>query len=231
MSPDTKKITIAIDGYSSCGKSTLAKALARELGYIFIDSGAMYRAITLYCLRNKWVGADFMDTAKIIASLHDIELHFEFNPVSAKLEIVMNGENVEKEIRTLRVSELVSQVSSIREVRKKLVTEQRKIGKKGGVVMDGRDIGSVVFPDAELKLFITADPKVRTERRYLELNDPSLTMEEVFLNLQLRDNLDSTRKESPLIQTADAIVIDNSFLTPDEQLQKALELVADRIPV
>jgi cytidylate kinase len=230
MSPETKKITIAIDGYSSCGKSTLAKALARELGYIFIDSGAMYRAITLYSFRKNLVGTDFMDQEKIIASLDDIELHFEFNPLSSKLEIILNGENVEKEIRTLQISQLVSQVSSIKEVRKKLVSEQRKIGRKGGVVMDGRDIGSVVFPHAELKLFITADPMVRAERRFLELDDPSLSMQDVLQNLQQRDHIDSTRKESPLVKTEDAIVIDNSFLTPDEQLQKALELVADRIP-
>ncbi|MGV3630394.1 MAG: (d)CMP kinase [Bacteroidota bacterium] len=230
MSPETKKITIAIDGFSSCGKSTLAKALARELGYIFIDSGAMYRAITLFCYRNKLVGPDFMEAGKISASLDEIELHFEFNPVSSKLEIILNGENVEKEIRTLQISQLVSQVSSIREVRKKLVSEQRKIGRKGGVVMDGRDIGSVVFPHAELKLFITADPRVRAERRFQELNDPSLTIEDVLENLQQRDHLDSTRKESPLVQTDDAIVIDNSFLTPDEQLRKALELVNNLVP-
>ncbi len=230
MSPETKKITIAIDGYSSCGKSTLAKALARELNYIFIDSGAMYRAITLFCFRKGLVGPGFMETEKILDMLDEIELHFEFNPISSKLEVVLNGENVEREIRTLQVSQLVSQVSSIREVRQKLVSEQRKIGRKGGVVMDGRDIGSVVFPDAELKLFLTADPNVRAERRYLELNDPSLSMEDVLENLQQRDHLDSTRKESPLVQSPDAIVIDNSYLTPDEQLQKALELVADRIP-
>lgn len=228
MNPEAKKITIAIDGYSSCGKSTLAKALAKELGYVFIDSGSMYRAITLYCYRHQLVGESYMDVKEIVSALANIELHFEYNPVSAKLEVVMNGESVEKELRTLQISQLVSKVSAIREVRHKLVSEQRRIGRNGGVVMDGRDIGSVVFPHAELKLFLTADPIVRAQRRYLELNDPSVSLEEVLENIRERDRLDSTREESPLVQTADAIVIDNSYLSPDEQLRHVLELVGEK---
>eukprot|EP01041_Mallomonas_annulata_P026990 gene26990-48468_t len=158
MSESSKKINIAIDGYSSCGKSTLAKALAKEFNYIFIDSGAMYRAITLFCFRNNLVGENFINNEGIIDSLAQVEIHFEFNNDSKKLEVTLNSENVEKEIRTMQVSRLVSKVSSIKEVRSKLVAEQQKIGKNGGVVMDGRDIGSVVFPNAELKIFVTADP-------------------------------------------------------------------------
>lgn len=222
------KITIAIDGYSSCGKSTLAKALAKKLNYIFIDSGSMYRAITLFCYRNNLVDSDFIKKEEIIQVLKDIELHFEFNPESSKLEIVLNGEHVEKEIRTLKISQLVSKVSAIKEVRQKLVAEQRKISKRGGVVMDGRDIGSVVFPHAELKLFLTADPLVRAQRRFLEINDPSVSLEEVLENLKERDFIDSNREESPLIQAEDAILIDNSNLTPEEQLNLVLNIFKEK---
>jgi len=226
MTQTSPQITIAIDGFSSCGKSTLAKAMAKELHYIFIDSGAMYRAVALFCSRQGWVDRNHIDVDAIINGLEAIELHFERN-ADRKLEIFLNGENVEKEIRTLEISSLVSQVSAIREVRVKLVTEQRKMGQKGGVVMDGRDIGSVVFPNADLKLFVTARPEIRAERRFLELRatDPQVTMEDVRKNLAERDHLDSTRTESPLIQTADAIVLDNSDMTPAEQLEFALNQV------
>lgn len=226
MTHTHSRITIAIDGFSSCGKSTLAKAMAKELHYIFIDSGAMYRAVTLFCFRRGWVGPDLLDTASIIAGLPEIDLHFERN-AERKLEIFLNDENVESQIRTMEISSLVSQVSAIREVRIKLVSEQQKMGQKGGVVMDGRDIGSVVFPHADLKLFVTARPEIRAARRYKELlaSDPNITMEDVRKNLSERDHMDSTRKESPLIRTSDAIVLDNSDLTPEEQLEYALSHV------
>ncbi|MES2590139.1 MAG: (d)CMP kinase [Bacteroidota bacterium] len=223
----SKKITIAIDGFSSCGKSTLAKALAKKLNYIFIDSGAMYRAITLYCFRKNLVDQTKVETEQIIASLKDISIHFIFNEETNKLDVELNGENVEKDIRNLTISNLVSKVASIKEVRQKLVSEQQKIGKNGGIVMDGRDIASVVFPNAELKLFITAKPEVRAQRRFLELNDSSITLEDVAKNLEERDFLDTTRKESPLIQVEDAIVIDNSDLTQEEQLNIALSYVLE----
>jgi cytidylate kinase len=225
MEKENKKITIAIDGFSSCGKSTLAKALANKLNYIFIDSGAMYRAITLFCFKNDLVSENYIDEKKIIASLNEIDIRFSFNSETNRLEVELNRQNVEREIRNLTISNLVSKVSAIKEVRMKLVDEQRKIGQNGGIVMDGRDIASVVFPNAELKLFITAEPKVRAKRRFLELNDPTLSLDEVTENLKKRDFLDSTRKESPLVQVQEAIVIDNSNLTQDEQLELALSYV------
>lgn len=227
----TKKINIAIDGFSSCGKSTLAKALAKELDYIFIDSGAMYRALTLHAFRSGWLDLNHFDKEKTIASLPDIELHFELNPTTNRLEIYLNGENVENNIRNLEISNLVSTLSKVKEVREKLVLEQQKMGKNGGVVMDGRDIGSVVFPTAELKLFITADPKIRAQRRYKELiaKGETVRLEEVEKNLAERDLQDSTRAESPLIQTADALLIDNSNLTPESQLALVLKIVSEKI--
>ena len=226
-----KKITIAIDGFSSCGKSTLAKALAFELGYVFVDTGAMYRAVTLFCFRNNLINKDFVNQQSIIDHLNQIEIHFERNKETSKLEIYLNNEVVEREIRSLEISSLVSKVASIKEVRQKLVIEQKKMGEKGGVVMDGRDIGSVVFPYAELKLFVTASPEVRTDRRFKELlsTEPNITREEIRQNLEERDYLDSTRKESPLIQTEDAVVIDNSDINQQEQLELALELVRTRM--
>ena len=226
-----KKITIAIDGFSSCGKSTLAKALAFELGYVFVDTGAMYRAVTLFCFRNNLINKDFVNQQSIIDHLNQIEIHFERNKETLKLEIFLNKEVVEREIRSLEISSLVSKVASIKDVRQKLVIEQKKMGEKGGVVMDGRDIGSVVFPHAELKLFVTASPEIRTERRFKELlsTEPNVTREEIRQNLEERDYLDSTRKESPLIQTEDAIVIDNSDINQQEQLELALELVRTRM--
>ncbi len=226
-----KKITIAIDGFSSCGKSTLAKALAFELGYVFVDTGAMYRAVTLFCFRKGFVSKESVNQNAIIDHLNQIEIHFERNKETSKLEIYLNNEVVEREIRSLEISSLVSKVASIKEVRQKLVVEQKKMGEKGGVVMDGRDIGSVVFPDAELKLFVTASSEVRTDRRFKELlpTEPNITREEIRQNLEERDYLDSTRSESPLIQTEDAVVLDNSDINQQEQLELALELVRTRM--
>lgn len=225
------KIVVAIDGFSSCGKSTLARELAKQLHYVFIDSGAMYRGITLYAIRNGCVHGSELDRGKLIQQLGDIHLSFKLNPETQKPELHLNGENVEKEIRTPQVAAQVSQVATIKEVRTKLVDQQREMGKNGGVVMDGRDIGSVVFPNAELKLFITAEIETRVQRRYLELQDKGLEVEkdEVRANLLERDRIDSTRKESPLIQTEDAVVIDNTNMTRSEQLELALELVEKKI--
>ena len=225
------KITIAIDGFSSCGKSTLAKALASELGYIFIDTGAMYRAVALYCFNQGWITTEQIDESSVVNNLDKISLHFERNLENSKLEIFLNNINVEKEIRTLEVSQLVSKIASIKQVRSKLVFEQQKMGENGGVVMDGRDIGSVVFPNAELKLFVTASPEIRVERRYKELllTEPTISKDAIKSNLEERDYLDTTRTESPLIQTEDAILLDNSNLSPDEQLSVALNLVKERL--
>lgn len=222
---------VAIDGFSSCGKSTLARELAKQLHYVFIDSGAMYRGITLYALRNNCVNGKELDRGKLIQELDHIQLSFRLNPETQKPELHLNGENVEHEIRTPKVASQVSQVATIKEVRAKLVDQQREMGKNGGVVMDGRDIGSVVFPNAELKLFITAEIETRVQRRYLELKEKGLNTdkEEVKANLLERDRIDSTRKESPLIQTEDAVVIDNTHLSRSEQLELALELVEKKI--
>lgn len=222
----SKKITIAIDGWSSCGKSTLAKAMAKALNYIYVDSGAMYRGVALYALRNNLVREGEIDEQKVVESLSDITISFEYSG-AGKAELLLNGENVEEEIRTLRVSNVVSSVAKIKEIRTHLVAQQQLMGKKGGVVMDGRDVGSVVFPNAELKLFVTADPEIRAQRRYKELiaKGDTVTIEEVRENLSMRDEMDANREIGPLIQTEDAIVIDNSNLTPEEQLEKSLELV------
>lgn len=222
-----KRITIAIDGYSSCGKSTLAKALAAKLGYVFIDTGAMYRGVSLYCLDNNLISEGEINVLALIDCLDKIDLKFELNPDSNKPELLLNSINVENKIRKIAVSTLVSKVASIKEVRQKLVKEQRLMGEQGGVVMDGRDIGSVVFPNAELKLFITSDPQVRVERRFLELSttDQSITRKEIEENLNYRDLLDTTREESPLVQAEDAIVIDNTNLNQDQQLDVAYNYV------
>lgn len=229
--PRPDKIVIAIDGYSSCGKSTLAKELAKELHYVFIDTGAMYRGVTLYALRNGIIHGSELDRGALIEALSSIELEFRLNHETKVPELYLNGENVAHTIRTPEVSANVSQVATIKEVRTKMVHQQRQMGKNGGVVMDGRDIGSVVFPNAELKLFITASIDVRVQRRYAELIDKGMDVsrEEVQANLLERDRIDSTRKESPLIQTEDAIVIDNTNLTRTEQLQEALQLVQQKI--
>lgn len=221
------KITIAIDGWSSCGKSTLAKALSKALNYVYVDSGAMYRGVALYALRQGWLGENKLEEQNIVNNLDKIDLSFRFDPKEEKALLFLNDENVENEIRTIKVSEVVSAVATIKEVRAHLVSLQREFGEKGGVVMDGRDIGSVVFPNAELKLFVTADVDVRAKRRYDELKakGDDVSLEEVKANLQKRDKMDTTRSESPLIQTKDAVVLDNTNLTPKEQLEKALNLV------
>jgi CMP/dCMP kinase len=228
MSP----ITIAIDGYSSCGKSTLAKALAEKLGYTFIDSGAMYRGITLFALTHGMIDkvTGKVDKLQLIQQLNSIQLTFQSVKDSPVRHLFLNGKDVESEIRQMEVASYVSNIASIREVREKLVAMQREMGKNGGVVMDGRDIGSVVFPHAELKIFVTASPEVRAQRRFLELSSKgeNITLEEVSKNLKERDLLDTTRAESPLIQTPDAIVLDNSNLSREEQLERVLSWVHER---
>ncbi|MBX9784401.1 MAG: (d)CMP kinase [Chitinophagaceae bacterium] len=219
-----KKITIAIDGYSSCGKSTLAKQLAKELNYVYIDSGAMYRTITLFFLRNH---IDWTDTKEVVAALENISLEFNTNIATGDSEMYLNGENVEFVIRDLVVAEKVSEVAAVKEVRAFAVKQQQMMGAKKGIVMDGRDIGTTVFPNAELKIFMTADNAVRVERRFKEMyaRNPNVTIDEVKHNLELRDYIDSHREVSPLIRADDAILIDNTNLSPEEQLQKAQDLV------
>ena len=219
-----KKIIITIDGWSSCGKSTLAKQLAKELGYVYVDSGAMYRAITLFFLRNN---VDFDDKKEENAALKDINLKSVFNATSGNSEIYLNGENVEYLIRDLVVAEKVSDVAAIKEVREFAVAQQQKFGTKKGIVMDGRDIGTVVFPKAELKIFMTADNAVRVERRFKELirKNPNTTIEEVKNNLEMRDYIDSHREVSPLRKASDAVELDNTYLTETEQFKKALNWV------
>ena len=221
-----KKIIIAIDGFSSCGKSTLAKSLARELGYIYIDSGAMYRAVTLFSLRNNWILDGKPKINAIISGIENINITFRFDPVTEKNTTFMNGENIEEEIRRLGVSENVSQVSTIKEVRRAMVKLQQQMGANKGIVMDGRDIGTVVFPEAELKIFMTADPEIRAQRRFLELSNKGQTvsMEEIRQNINQRDYIDQNREESPLRKADDGIILDNSFLTPDQQLLWATHL-------
>lgn len=219
----SQKIIIAIDGYSSCGKSTLARQLAKELNYIYIDSGAMYRAITLYFLRNH---IDWTDEAQVQDALQQIVLEFHPNTNTGQSEMYLNGENVEYVIRDLVIAEKVSEVAAIKAVREFAVHQQQLMGVKKGIVMDGRDIGTTVFPQAELKIFMTADNAIRVERRFKELyaKNPNITIEEVKNNLELRDYIDSHRDVSPLRKADDAVVIDNSDLTPEEQLRLAKEL-------
>jgi len=222
-----KKIIITIDGWSSCGKSTLAKQLARELNYVYIDSGAMYRAITLYFLRNHidWTSPDAVD-----AALKKIKLTFESNHKSGHTDMCLNGENVEYVIRDLVIAEKVSEVASVRAVRAFAVAQQQAMGAQKGIVMDGRDIGTTVFPNAELKIFMTADEAVRVQRRFKELfhKNPNITLEEVKANLEMRDYIDSHREVSPLRQAEDAIVLDNSRLTIRQQLDIAQQWVKER---
>jgi cytidylate kinase len=222
------KIIIAIDGFSSCGKSTLAKALATKLEYVFIDTGAMYRAIALYFLRN---GIAFDNDFAIVAALEKIKLHFQFNPTSQKSDMFLNGENVESLIREMHVSSKVSEVAAIAAVRDFAVAQQQAMGQQKGIVMDGRDIGTVVFPNAELKIFVTANPAIRANRRFLELQatNPTITMEEVAENLQHRDLIDSTRAHSPLRQAEDALVLDNSHIDRAQQFEIALNWAKERI--
>jgi cytidylate kinase len=218
-----KKIIITIDGWSSCGKSTLAKQLAKVLGYVYIDSGAMYRAITLYFLRNH---IDWTDMTEVHNALMNIVIDFEFNPKSEQTEIILNDENVEYVIRDLVIAEKVSDVAAIKEVRSFAVAQQQKMGEKKGIVMDGRDIGTTVFPEAELKIFMTAQIAVRVERRFKELfeKNPNITIEEVKNNLEMRDYIDSHREISPLRKADDAVELDNSDITTEEQLSFALKL-------
>jgi cytidylate kinase len=220
-----KRITIAIDGFSACGKSTLAKDLAKRLGYVFIDSGAMYRAAALYCFRQHLIQDGALDKAGIDAQLSQIDIHFV--SVDAESHIFLNGQDVSHEIREPKVAEIVSIVAAYKPIREKLVEAQQKMGEKGGIVMDGRDIGSVVFPHAELKLFVTADPEIRVQRRLAEMQAKGIEMnvDEVRQNLAERDHLDSTRAESPLIQVPNALVLDNSQLTKEEQLDWVLAKV------
>lgn len=222
-----KKIIITIDGWSSCGKSTLAKQLAKKLGYVYVDSGAMYRAITLYFLRNH---IDWTDKKEVQAALKEVHLDFHFNEKNEATEIYLNDENVEYVIRDLVIAEKVSDVAAIKEVRAFAVAQQQKMGGKKGIVMDGRDIGTVVFPKAELKIFMTADNAVRVERRFKELyeKNPNITIEEVKNNLEMRDYIDSHREVSPLRKADDAIVLDNTNLTEEQQFQKALSWAKER---
>lgn len=216
-----KRIIIAIDGHSSCGKSTFAKAIAARLGYIFIDTGAMYRAVTLYALENGAIEACIANEKRIEAMLEDININFRFNPERGASDIYVNGDMVEGKIRTIEVSNCVSAVSSIGAVRSKLVAMQQAMGRDGGVVMDGRDIGTVVFPDAELKIYMTADPMVRAERRYKELTakGDKVSLEEIYENVVSRDHADMTRAISPLRKADDAIVLDNSYMSVEEQME------------
>jgi cytidylate kinase len=226
-----KKITIAIDGFSSTGKSTLAKQLANKLGYVYVDTGAMYRAVALFAMRNELIGVDFLDKAKLIESLESIKLEFEFNADLGFAEMYLNAENVEEAIRTIEVSSYVSKIAEISQVRAKLVEQQQEMGKNKGIVMDGRDIATVVFPDAELKIFMTAGADTRAQRRFEELQGKgdSATYEDVLKNVNERDYIDTHRQDSPLVMAEDAIEIDNSYLTREEQFEVVSELVNEVI--
>lgn len=221
-----KKIVIAIDGYSSTGKSTVAKQLAKELNYVYVDTGAMYRAVTYFALEERLIGEGFFHSEALIKRLPEIHITFKFNKNLGFAEVYLNEKNIEFKIRTLEVSQYVSPVATISEVRRKLVEQQQLMGKDKGIVMDGRDIGTVVFPDAELKLFMTASAETRAKRRYKELLERghNLSYEEVLENVTTRDRIDSTREDSPLVKAENAIEIDNSDLTIEEQLETLLEL-------
>lgn len=222
-----KLITIAIDGFSSSGKSTMAKVLAKNIGYAYIDTGAMYRAVTLYCINNNLIDGDTVDTEKLQKEIDQIEISFGVNQETGASQTLLNGVNVEKEIRDMKVSSKVSIVAAIPFVRHALVKQQQKMGEQKGIVMDGRDIGTVVFPNAEMKVYVDASPETRAQRRYDELKakgDTTTTYEEVLENVKYRDHLDQTREESPLRKADDAIILDNSHMTPDEQNQWLLDL-------
>jgi len=222
-----KKITIAIDGFSSTGKSTLAKQLAKELGYIYVDTGAMYRAVTLYAMQHDFIDSAHLDKESLVQKLPKVTLQFLFNPDLGFAEMYLNEKNVETEIRTLAVSNFVSKIAEISEVRAKLVEQQQHMGENKGIVMDGRDIGTVVFKDAELKLFMTASASTRAKRRFDELTEKGqdVTYEEVLKNVEERDYIDTHREDSPLVKANDAIEIDNSHLSIQEQFDKVLDLV------
>lgn len=230
---EEKKIIIAIDGHSSTGKSTVAKQLAKALGYIYVDTGAMYRAVSLYAMRKGYINESYFDQEALEKSLSDINIEFAINSKTGLAEVLLNGEIVEQEIRSLKVSKHVSKIAAVSMVRRKLVEQQKKMGVKKGIVMDGRDIGTVVFPDAELKLFMTATAKDRAERRYTELKErgENVTYEDVLKNVVNRDHIDSTRKDSPLRKAEDAIKIDNSNLTLEEQFEQILNLAKKAIKI
>lgn len=226
-----QKIIIAIDGHSSTGKSTVAKQLANKLNYIYVDTGAMYRAITLFAHQNNWIKNDILDKASLLDELPSVGISFQLNPNSQKSEVFLNGINVEDQIRDMTISSKVSLVAQVQEVREKLVQIQQDMGKQKGIVMDGRDIGTVVFPEAELKLFMTASAEIRAQRRYeeLKINKADVSYVEVFENVVHRDKLDSEREHSPLKQAEDAILIDNSHLSQEEQFKLILQLAYERI--
>ncbi len=223
-----EKIVITIDGWSSCGKSTLAKQLAKELGYVYIDSGAMYRAITLYFLRHH---IDWSDAAKVLTALEDINLQFHQNEKTGQTEMYLNEENVEYVIRDLVIAEKVSEVAAIKEVRTFAVAQQQNMGRQKGIVMDGRDIGTTVFPDAAIKFFMTADIAVRVERRFKEMfeKNPNITIEEVKNNLEMRDYIDSNREISPLRKATDALILDNTNISVEQQLKFALHIIKEKV--
>ncbi len=222
-----KKITIAIDGYSSTGKSTLAKQLAKHLGYVYVDTGAMYRAVAYFAMQNGYINAESFDKQTLISALPAVQLEFHFNAELGFAEMYLNGTNVEHEIRTIEVSNFVSKIAEVSEVRAKLVEQQQQMGKGNGIVMDGRDIGTVVFPKAELKIFMTASPETRAQRRFDELQSKgqNVPYEDVLKNVQERDYIDTHRDDSPLVIAEDAIEIDNSYLTREEQFEAVLALV------
>ncbi len=222
-----KKITIAIDGFSSTGKSTLAKQLAKQLGYVYVDTGAMYRAVAYFAMKNEFINNHHFDKFSLINSLSNIKLHFQFNPELGFAEMYLNNENIEKQIRTIEVSNFVSKVAEVSEVRSKLVEQQQEMGKNKGIVMDGRDIASVVFPNAELKIFMTASAQTRAQRRFDELQQKgdSVLFDEVLKNVEERDYIDTHRADSPLVKDKNAIEIDNSHLSREEQFDQVLDLV------
>lgn len=226
-----KKITIAIDGFSSTGKSTLAKQVAKKLGYVYVDTGAMYRAVTLYAMQNGLIDEFEFNKAELINKLPTIQLKFVFNPQLGFAEMFLNDSNVEKQIRTLEVSSFVSQVAEVSEVRAMLVKLQKQMGKDKGVVMDGRDIGTVVFPDAEIKLFMSARADVRAQRRFDELSEKGqlVSYDRVLENVLQRDHIDTTREDSPLVKANDAIEIDNSELTREEQFEKVMQIIQSKL--
>lgn len=227
----TKKIIIAIDGFSSTGKSTLAKQLANHLGYIYVDTGAMYRAVAYFAMQHGYISKDFFDKDLLIQALNSIKLQFKYNQNLAFAEMFLNDENVEQQIRTIEVSSFVSRVAEISEVRAMLVQQQQEMGTESGIVMDGRDIGTVVFPEAQLKIFMTASASTRAQRRYEELisKNPDITFDEVLQNVEERDYIDTHRDDSPLVKADDAVEIDNSYLTISEQFEIVLELVREII--
>ena len=225
-----KKIIIAIDGHSSCGKSTMAKELAKRIGYTYIDSGAMYRSVTLYCLEHNLFNGDCLDTEVLRKEIEQIHISFKQNQETGNSDTYLNGENVEKQIRSMKVADKVSPVAAVGFVREEMVKQQQTLGIEKGIVMDGRDIGTIVFPSAELKIFVTASPEIRAQRRLDELvaKGQNVSFEEVLSNLQKRDHIDSTRKDGPLCQAEDAVVLDNSHITIEEQNQILLNLFKER---